>query len=192
MKSEFEVGDKIICVDATHQGECLTKGNIYTVSSFRSYDDNRVAVINDNNREQFFYVTRFEREVKSLPTDIQGQIDLAKSYIGKEVTWKTGSYGGRFKVTNINVYADPNIELPSLSSDRAFKRDGFSVVVNDKKSFMSVLDVTPVKIKEFESVKLNSEYTDTVYKDKVIVGCQTIPMSAIDEIVDAVVKLKNQ
>ncbi len=34
-------------------------------------------------------------------------------------------------------------------------------------------------------VKLNSEYSATIFPDKITVGCQTIPESAVDELVKA-------
>lgn len=62
----------------------------------------------------------------------------------------------------------------------AAQEDGVTVEFSDLKNFDSYLKP------QFVEVALNQEHTAKVYKNKIVVGCQTFPVSVADALVAAV------
>lgn len=137
-------------------------------------------------------------EVKSIRPDlstVENQLEYAKTLIGKRVKsnrdisvysengyptgWEVAGY--KFVDFNNTNYRNRSVEL---SLDK-----GWSVAVymtNDN----SLLPVEFVElVPESKTIKLTDEYDATIYKNKVVVGCQTISKEKLCEVMLEMEKL---
>lgn len=129
---------------------------------------------------------------------IDEQIALAKSFIGKTVQSNPKGETRGVAVSYSVIYDlekyYANHELESHDAvQKVFDRDGFVVLLewyDPDNTFCgnSVLNV--IECPKEEIVKLNDNYQAVVSKDTIKVGCQTFPVSILDELKEAHKKLQ--
>jgi hypothetical protein len=119
---------------------------------------------------------------------LEDLIDLAKSYIGKGVHLITQSPRQSFTVEKVSVILDKKsarlLNVDSLLVITELDKSGIAVVVTSPDGASATVgDVTlsPTTM----SVKLNDDYTAVISKDEIQVGCQTFPISILDELLNA-------
>lgn len=88
--------------------------------------------------------------------------------LGEEVNSKGSKYLNIFFVNDDN-------RLDRASSNYSFK-DGFKILFFEEFLSKESFELTSKKI------VLNNQYEAVIYKDKVVVGCQTIPIEKVKEI----------
>ncbi len=177
MKCKFNVGDKIRCINSpSHK---LVKGNTYTVERIEDPDDGDIAMIycEEFDNQDGFYASRFEAVTTDL--SIAVLIDKAKELRNKTcIDTKDGS---KFFPDKIKIYVlEEEVKVSSGRARASFERNGFVVCLNGGGITLPVeeLELSPVTI----TVKLTEDYDAQVYKDKVVVGCQTIPLDKLKEL----------
>lgn len=170
----MKTGDKIECVGPIHGCNGLTIGKIYTVDSVGSSDGDP-CFINDRGDSSRYCAFRF----KVVTNTLQDQIDKAISLIGKTVehdyvtfTVTDWGIGNRFsdfsKITNNLV-------------------DGVCVYVENDTEIAPLCELKIVD----NLIKLTDDYNATIEGNVVKVGCQTIPIEKVEQILELYKKLKN-
>lgn len=123
---------------------------------------------------------------KSKELSLPEQIALAKSYLSKTVIDKDGA---KFKVETFGVYIDgaPKTGQESYVVTTYAKKNGVCVFVFGGIS----VPVTTIKsiVKDI-SVKLNDSYTAVITEKGIKVGCQTFPLSIVEELAKAIKTIK--
>lgn len=115
-------------------------------------------------------------EAMGNPT-MQSQIELAKSCLGKTVLYENSV---KFKVETIEVVFNTTERTLSGDEQEVLKKQGFVVSLLGQTRAVSVTSVTLEP--DCYELKLNEEYTAKVYKDKVVVGCQTFSRKLVQEL----------
>jgi hypothetical protein len=159
----MKIGDKIKCVNQGYQS--LKNGNIYEVLSF---DDEMVSVININGNKELFYRSRF---VEVDTNSIEWQIENAKSLVGKLVEYD----GNVFSVTHWGV-GNENTGDTVVNCNLV---DGYCVYVENRFYTAPVDKLTVIE----NQITLNENYSAMIEGNNVIVGCQTIPIDKVKEII---------
>jgi hypothetical protein len=136
-------------------------------------------------------------KVHDIPTTFEGQLEYAKSLVGKRVSNKTDKgvyrdYNCYWEVKNFEVLLS-NYDGYRNSSVQKSLEKGWSVVVwmTSDDSYLPVELATIVEIPTptSKTIKLTDDYDVVIYKDKIEVGCQTIPKEKICEILLEMEKL---
>jgi hypothetical protein len=184
-KEQFEVfnikkGDKVIAITSRFD---LTEGKTYDVIEvpyLYKVGSREMRIVIMDDKERYEYSSNWFEKVSNVTKSIDELISIAKSYIGKTVE----SDGERFKVSDIDVYVSKTRATSSstLVFDY-FQKNGFCVAVVGEYFTIPVDQV--VLAKDSIEVPLNDTYNANVYKDKIVVGCQTFPISILDELVAA-------
>lgn len=178
MESKYKAGDKVRCIDDGLYHSQLTIGKIYTIVEVRTegYSIPILRIINDSGEENGYYETRFEPEVVK-PT-IDDLVTLGKSLIGKTCKY---IYGGNAVPEKIVVFLDEeDAGNSSFVVKEEFEKSGFCVAIKYGGNAVPVQTLT--LIKDVETIKLTDDYDAIVYKDRVEVGCQTIPRAKLEEL----------
>lgn len=173
----MKIGDKVRCIK---KDVAIVIGREYIINRIDTLNDKPTVGIEGRPVHEY-YADYFELIGSTL--SIEEQIILAKSYIGKTVA--SGCI--KYAISKVNVVLTEseaiNLGIASYYVLDDISKNGFSVVVSDVSHANPVLSVE-LSI-EFEKVKLNDSYTAEVFKDKLVVGCQTFPISILDELVKA-------
>lgn len=125
--------------------------------------------------------THYCEQVKDEPMTIEEQIVKAKSMIGK--TYTRNRVSG--VVVTWHVTNTPSMSDHSVLVVEEVERNGICVYVRDERRRqipVNCEDYLEVAKPEYISLKLNEDYTAKVYKDKLTVGCQTFPISILDDL----------
>ena len=175
----MKIGDKVKCIKLDAR---LTIGEVYTIRAIGGYQ-NRPTLYTDELGSMEYYQDHFE--LVELVMTVEEQVNLAKSLLGKEVFSKLGT---RIVVEDIEVFLTKKRAYSSTAlCGKAFDKDGFAVVVKGCGYTVVVKDV--VIPPDHAIVKLNDNYDAKITKDTIEVGCQTFPISILDELVAALKKL---
>lgn len=113
-------------------------------------------------------------DAMDLGNKMEGQIEIAKSLLGKTVKFETNV---EFTVKDIKVLFSDTQPNVTANTSKVLKTQGFVVVVTNGIHFVSVTDVRLAP--EFIDFKLNDSYSAKIYKDKVVVGCQTFTKEVV-------------
>lgn len=168
----MKIGDKVRCIkwDAN-----LEIGKVYTIYNSSIICNKNIITLVENGCG--YYADYFE-----VVMSIENKIALAKSFIGKSVI---GGMTKRLYIPNrIDIVTSlDDAKRLKVSSDvvkNQFKMDDIVVVLSD--DYLS-FPVEMVKLApESKTVKLNENYEANVYQDKIVVGCQTFPISILEEL----------
>lgn len=135
---------------------------------------------------EWWHLDRFD----AVAETIEEQLVRASKLIGTEVNYSTD--GGDLRTRKV-------VDIELVSRTNFVERNYSPMVINelDKNDYVIALRLclgniplsAVIEKPTMINVKLNSSYTAEVYKDTVVVGCQTIPFSVIEEIVEANKKL---
>jgi len=130
----------------------------------------------------FILVTDINKKKKDMTPTIEEQLKLARSYVNEKVFSERGSF---FTVESVAVLFKGAIpeEFNSRAVSEKLQNNDSCVVVRGSGYTVPVEEVTLVE--RFKRVQLNSEYSAKVYKDKIVLGCQTFDFSVINDIVEA-------
>lgn len=178
MKSKFKVGDKVKCINSPFRQ--LTIGEIYTIKQIKNISNETLYVEEIPEYENGFYSHRFEL-VESAPIvhTLNDLVNKAKDLVDKKVT--DSKDGKKFSPDNIKVYLlEKDVKLSSGRAQDSFKRNGFAICLNGGGITIPVedLDLAP----EVVTIKLTKDYDAKIYADRVEVGCQTIPLDKLKEL----------
>ena len=117
---------------------------------------------------------------------MEEQVKLAKSYIGKTVSSvKDGVITHKVEKVNVvlSIKEAMKLKICSILVQDEIQNKGYAVVVSDD---ILAYPVELVKLTaKSKEVVLNESYTAKVYSDKIEVGCQTFPISILDELIEA-------
>jgi hypothetical protein len=170
-KTKMKKGSKIKCI---RPSSGLTLNKIYEVT--RLDYDNDPYLVNDNGDNEMYYANRFEVVVLELDT-LDEQIAFARTLIDKKVNGKHTSY----VATKLEIFLSKDQASKSSSSVYGyFNQHGFCVAVG---CVGCIEPVTGVKLApESTTIELTSDYQAEVFKTEVKVGCQTISIEKVKEI----------
>jgi len=169
-KTNMKKGDKIKCVNPTTS---LTLNKVYEVLDV-DYDYDPY-VTNDNGFREMYCSYRFE-VVSGVPT-LEEQAKDALSLLGKKVMHGTTT----LVVESITIYGvsnKPPYTNPIVNG--YYDKHGFCVVIKGGRYAVPVDGVTLVP--ESKTIELTNEYDAEVFKNEVKVGCQTISIEKVKEI----------
>ena len=170
----MKIGDKVKCIK---QDSGIRVGTNYVITKVGSYDNKLTVWVEGSVCE--YYVDQFE--LINTPLSMEEQIKLAKSYIGKTIM----NAGWVVEKVNVVLFKDEASRLKIASGWVCddIDENGFSVVVsNDGYAYPVMMAVIgPDSL----TVKLNDNYSAKVFKDKLVVGCQTFPSSILYDLVEA-------
>jgi len=139
-----------------------------------------------------------ENRSAMINISIEEQIELAKSYVGKRVTYnsiiittgqvKSWSIRGGEEFKDFFISPSPH-SLVSME----IKETGFCVCLNMASgAAIPIRMVSLVVEPEFYEVKLNNNFKAKVYKDKIEVGCQTFPIAVLKDMKEALDNFKKE
>jgi hypothetical protein len=179
---------KIKCV--CDNGSSLKKGEVYESER----EDTHYFYIRNNGAVIGYGKYRFvEMEEAKTPhnvlDEIRKEMEEAKELVGKFVIYNNGSL--KLEVTKVNFYIDKASDTNEASQSvrEEAQRKGYCVYIISKNGLLYPYKDVKV-VEEFINVGLNEQYSARVYKDKVIVGCQTFTIDKVKDILDANKKLK--
>ncbi len=117
-------------------------------------------------------------------SSLEEQITLAKSMVGKSYKWKGKKTQ---EVKSWAVTSNANWDIYScLVCDEVCKNDVCVYVLFDDKGQIPVLNkdleeiVKPISHK----LRISSDYTAEVFIDRIEVGCQTIPIEIVEQLLE--------
>lgn len=176
----FDSGTKVRCKLKTSTSltfdkvyevyECCPKGNS---------GDDIIKLYDDNNDLLWYYTKNFE----SLDLGMQHWVDVGRTLIGKECVVGIGVNAKFFNPYSLHVIVDSNIVQNYQSSViNDYNKNGYSVAVYDYIKGLSY-PVKHVSLAPEKAIDMRlGSYDADVFKDRVVVGCQTIPFEKIEEL----------
>ena len=167
----YKKGDKVIAVKNCEPW--LTKGKEYIIAgeNINDFDCIRIEESDDGQKNLSFFKVRFSLVPSEMP--LGEQVELAQTYIGKNTT------EGKCKSVQVCL-TEKDVNERSFSCQNYFKEHGFCVAIMG--GYWSVPLPTVSLAPESKTIKLTDDYNAEVFADKVKVGCQTIPLSKLEEI----------
>jgi hypothetical protein len=169
MENTFKVGNDVRFCKETHGAIHLTVGKTYQVLDV---EGDFIYVINELGNKASYACRRFELADNS----IEGQIQMAKSFVGKAINDKR----------NNRVYVPDSIGLATIYTENGFlknsaiENDGYAVYVENRDYVTLIGDVELLT----NVIKLTDDYNATINKDSIEVGCQTIPIEKVKELLE--------
>jgi hypothetical protein len=173
-------GDKLRVIDANSS---LDFGEIVTFNRYADDGRDKSCVhIDEVNEYGYYFGWRFEVVEPLQPHTIDSDLALARSYIGKKV--QTDSMVS-FTVEHVKIVVaeQENLKAASLTVQSEVKNSGYCVAVCGSHRSIPVrnVEIAPNDVK----IKLNDDYTATVSKDSIVVGCQTFSPDILQKLLDA-------
>jgi hypothetical protein len=150
----------------------------YTINEIGSNGRDIHIVDSKGNDRSWWDDDKFEL-VSSEP-DYMKQFKAATKLIGKKVSYVNGSFA-HIKVKNVVLVSKESTSNKSDLVHDYLKTHEFCVVCTDSGVCVPFESVTPLG--EYKELKISDEYTAKVYEDKVVVGCQTIPLDTVKELI---------
>ena len=171
MNELYEEGDEIT-VNGGHYTD-VTFGQTYIVAKI-SNDCKSLRIVDDNADKNWIIWSDCSHHLAD------NNINRAKRLVGKNVRLTEEG-----EVRDIEIYAwsvwnkfqdeDDDDEITRL-----IERDGYCVTVEDEDGYSHTLtNITLLTSR----IKLNDEYTAVIIGNDVVVGCQTIPIEKVKEII---------
>ena len=175
MKKEFKVGDSVRCIGGDFY--YITIGKVYVIIQLGS--DNTI-YIRDNDNDEASYGPEYFELVDEYSTNLLEKLNIAKSYIGKSVTYLSG--GNSLTIQKVElVTLESELKNYSTHIESQFRKDGYAVVMIGNGGSIAFENIVKI-VEKSSKLVLNKEYTAIVYKDRVEVGCQTFPISVVENI----------
>ena len=195
----FKVGDKVRrvhCTEAFERDSKLSAKDIHTIESIGNENDNYpeflVLVGQQNKRSTDSYDPECFELVESASDfidisklSVPAQLELAKKYVGKIV--KCNHPDGNkslIKLDDVTVHYIGGLSS-SIYVNEVVERDGICITMigcwSSIPFLFAQIPVEPPK-PTTKILKLNASYDATITKDTVKVGCQTFPISIIEQI----------
>lgn len=177
----MKVGDKIKCMNnSIGITDGFTVGKTYQVKSYGGFRQGKhkksIYVDNDAGITCECWEENFEL-VPTLTT-IDESVTYAKTLMGKKCRDDKGNI---YIPDNITVYILKDAaQRSSILVNEYFDKHGFCVGVSMDCKTLPADTLTLVP--EYETIELTEVYNAQIFKDKVIVGCQTITKEKIDEL----------
>lgn len=173
----MKIGDKVKRLPKHHRTFFYDASAIYTITQVSNLGRTIQIVDSDGKYKDRWDADKFE--VVNDEPDYLRQFKEANKLIGKK-----GTVGGEVSLTIkrvvlVNKDTQPGQDTSQLVRDY-LKTHEFCVVCVDGDICVPFEIITIVKHKE---LKISDEYTAQVYKDKVVVGCQTIPIDTVKELI---------
>lgn len=172
---KFKKGDKVrrTLNDYFWQNTGLDINKPHVIS--RVFSNDSIELEGSNCTFMGKWFTLWERTVEE-------QLILANSLVGKSVSYMGGCC---FKVNNVDVYFKG--QKKSGSINEYLETHDICVAVSGGVYTIPVelVEIVPESIE----VKLNEKHSAKVFKDKVAVGCQTFPITIIDDLKKALEEL---
>jgi hypothetical protein len=163
----MKIGDKI-----KYKGD--DSGSFYEIIRFD--EDGDAVYLDEEGDEICDYMDRFEL---CCPRNMD--FNHALSLVGKNVYYK----GKPFMVEAATVF-NKYYPTDNKTITREVKEFGYSIVLENDDGFAPFSEIEEISNK----VVLNDEYSAIIENDVVKVGCQTIPIDKVEEILKTHKKLK--
>lgn len=178
MKPSYKKGDKVIFIETGYTS--MTHGKEYEITSIDDPNDGPLTLLNvvtDNGNVIGFYAKRFKPSTV-VPT-IDELVKKAKSLVGKSCIDSTD--GDKFNPTTIKIAVDETqAGKLSIRSQDSFRKNGFVVALVQGGLSLPVEEL--ILAPDSKTIELTKDYDAEVFKDKVVVGCQTIPIAKLEEL----------
>jgi hypothetical protein len=173
MKKQFKIGDLVIPISGTDSEQFfLEQKEGYRVEDI---SDNEIYLFDDEADSNWWDGNEFRLA-------IQNNFDHAFSLIGKTVLFE----GKKFKISSVSVWSK-FYPTSDKGIQKVIKEHGYCVMVEDEDQDIAV-PFAEVSL-DGNVIKLSDEYDAVIDGDNVIVGCQTIPIAKVQEILDLHKKL---
>tara|TARA_R110002167_G_scaffold98020_1_gene258221 strand:- start:3896 stop:4438 length:543 start_codon:yes stop_codon:yes gene_type:complete len=173
MNKLYKEGDEITVNGGPYTD--VTFGQKYIVTSI-SDDCKSLRIVDDNADRNWIKWSDCSHHLAD------NDIDRAKGLVGKNVRLT-----GEGEVSDIEIYAWSVWNKFQVQEDnghdeitRLIERDGYCVTVEDEDGYSHTLTNITVLTNR---IKLNAEYTAVIKGNDVVVGCQTIPIEKVKEII---------
>jgi hypothetical protein len=178
---------KIKCINSAAVSLSLKEGNVYE----SEWEDNDYFYINMEGTLTALSKNRFEevKEESNVLDNIRKELEEARKLVGKTIIHNDGFVKYDVGEVGLHIYKEPT-EGISLSVQGEAKTRGYCVYIISKNGKYSNPYKAVEVVQDFVDIVLNDQYSAKVYKDKVVVGCQTFTMDKVKEILDAGNKLK--
>jgi hypothetical protein len=145
----------------------------------------------ENNDPMGWAGTEYAELVLIDRPSLEEQIKLAKSMVGKEFIWGDSP----FKATEWKITNSLSSRVHSGSVYDEVAEFGVCVYLQSVGGMQCPVlceDLIEVIKPKFIEVTLNGTYNAKVYEDKIEVGCQTFPISILEDLVKASREISNQ
>ncbi len=180
----MKVGDKVKCIMGSHE---LTEGDIYTVVKLNSDTG--------DFKDKDGYVRSGWNQSRFMVVDSKPSIDVllseAEKFVGKACSFiNSAGVTTRFTPSSVSVFVSHRDAHASSSRVATyFDANGLCVALRGGTTVLPMQEVTIAK--DYTTIKLTSDYNADIFKDKVIVGCQTISRALVEEILKNMKALDN-
>jgi len=173
----YKKDDEVRCIDHTCEPD-IVYGNIYKVlSDSPDTSDTFYVPSSTNGGRVCYFKSRFEPVNKSM--SLGEQVELAQSFIGKRLREKGKNQRMNCDEVQVCLIKDQVLKRSNICYEY-FEKHGFCVAILSGSSSQPVVnfELWP----EYETIELTKDYSAVVTKDEIVVGCQTIPMDKVREI----------
>ena len=177
----FKIGDKVIASEDITGCGYITQNKVYEVVGV-SFDD--ICIISDRNAIDVYVYYHFT--LAPFKSNIDSDIDLAKSFIGKRVNSRLTKQS--FIANNFYVIVTTPEDAASQVVKECYAKNGYCVYITN--GYMNYI-VNALDLCGSITVTLNDNHTAEVFSDKVVVGCQTFTAEKIEELYHALWKMKS-
>lgn len=160
----MKIGDRVKYIEESCG--CFTNGKTYIIVGFDSSGDPEM--YNDNGDFDCYFMNSFELYGS-------GSFNDAIALIGKKVQYK----GKPFQVEAFTVY-NKYYGSTNATIKSEVKEYGYSIVLENDDDFAPLSEVTEIPM----VIDLTDDYHAVIKGDNVIVGCQTIPIQKVRDILD--------
>lgn len=173
MANKYKVGDRVLVLEGTNAEDYFQhnpKG--YEVEDV---DGDNIWLTDDDGDENWW-------EEEEFRPAVQNDFNQAFGMIGETVLFE----GKKFKISSASVWST-FYPTSDKSIQKVIKEHGYCVLVEDVDRDLAVpfSEVSLIG----NVIKLSDEYSAVIQGNNVIVGCQTIPIAKVQEILDLHKKL---
>jgi len=162
-----------------------TSGFLYEANGTRDGNWTSAKDLSDPMYADLQYVSFADAKKNTPIFTLEAKIEKAKSFVGKNVVGLTSV---AFTVKSVEVIiSEEQLWDRSLPCSLEFNKHGIAIIViGDGYS----LPFDQVKLSDSFTLNLNSNHTATIFKDKVVVGCQTFSREKIEQLYNIMQSIK--
>lgn len=173
-----KIGDKVKRLPEHYGAFYYDVDETYIISKI-SRCGKDIHICNSKGKECSWWDDNKFKLVSSEP-DYLEQFREATKLIGKKVSYDNMGTS-HMKVNNVVLISKESKTHKSGFVEKYLDTHEFCVVCIDGYVSIPFEKVTPEE--EYKELKISDEYTAKVYEDKVEVGCQTIPLDTVKELI---------